>query len=321
MNEKRQVKVVRKVNKKSVATLVIVITIIIAIFVYASLYKSLDNTNTNNNTNNNGSSGNTQKDDTPKELTEEEKKLKELNNINEKLSFFKNENIDRYIAYKNKNPDLDLEKVIVYVNIGLDNEFYTNVKDSPYKQTNTIIVNKFYSVGSDYVPEDLETINSMYSSKTSKMTKDAKNAFEELAKNAKKEGYIVRAVSTYRDYAYQTRLYNNYAKSDGTEKADRYSARAGYSEHQTGLAVDVDNANLSYTSFGSTKEFEWMKNNSYKYGFILRYTKENEFITGYKDEPWHYRYVGVEIAKYIQEHPMTYEEYFVRFLDNKKIDQ
>lgn len=247
--------------------------------------------------------------------TEEEIKLDKLNNINKKISFFKMEYIDRYIAYKDKNPDLDIEKVIVYVNIGLDQEFYTNVNDSPNKYNNKVLVNKYNYLGEDYVPKNLTKIDSKYSSDEKYMEKDAATSFEEMAKQAKKEGYNIRAVSTYRSFKYQTSLYNRYASSDGKEKADTYSARAGYSEHQTGLAVDVDNINTSYTSFGLTKEFEWMKENSYKYGFILRYTKETEFITGYVNEPWHYRYVGKEIALYIHNNPMTYEEYYVRFLD------
>ena len=244
-----------------------------------------------------------------------QEKLDKLDNINTKLDFFKNENIDRYLAYKEKNPDMDLEKVIVYVNIGLDNEFYTNIKNSPYTGTNTVITNKYYKLDSNYEPKGLTEINSAYSSGSRKMVKDATNAFNELAAAAKKEGYTIRAVSTYRSFSYQKDLYSRYANNDGVKKADTYSARAGHSEHQTGLAVDVDNNREVYTSFGNTKEFTWMKNNAYKYGFILRYTKENEWITGYKDEPWHYRYVGKDIAKYIQENPMTYEEYFVRFLD------
>ena len=137
-----------------------------------------------------------------------------------------------------------------------------------------------------------------------------------MASAAKEEGYTIRAVSTYRSYSYQNTLYNNYANRDGYEKADTYSARPGYSEHQTGLAVDVDNAKISYTSFGQTKEFAWMKENAHKYGYILRYTKENEFITGYMNEPWHYRYVGVEIAtKMKNENISSYEEYYFMYLD------
>ncbi len=247
---------------------------------------------------------------------EENEKLKKLDYINEKLDFFKMDYIDRYISYKEKNSNLDLEKVIIYVNIGLDNDYYTNIKDSPNKYTNTVLSNKYYYLGEDYVPKELTTIDSKYAVSDDKyMEKEAAKAFINLAKDAKNEGYTILASSTYRSYKYQTGLYNRYKEQDGKEKADTYSARAGYSEHQTGLAVDVTNGSVSYTKFGTTKEFKWMQENAYKYGFILRYTKETEFITGYINEPWHYRYVGKEIAEYIQNNPMTYEEYYVRFLE------
>ena len=280
------------------------------IFLITNHNKKEDN-NDNNSSNN---SENTVIEETPTPNPNQEKYDK-LGNVNKKIDFFKDEYLDRYIEYKEKHPEYDNETVVVYVNIGLDQEFYTNRKDSPFKYTNTVLCNKYYYLGSDYVPKDLTTINNNYSSGNKQMTKDATLAFEEMAKDAKKDGYTIRAVSTYRSYSYQENLYNNYASQDGKAKADTYSARPGYSEHQTGLAVDVDNAKVTYTKFGTTKEFGWMKDNAYKYGFILRYTKETEFITGYMNEPWHYRYVGKDIAKYIYEHPMTYEEYYVRFLD------
>ncbi len=290
--------------------LLVLILLIGIIYIITNNNKESNNENNKNNINNNETE--------PEPILDSNKeKLEKLGNINKELDFFKMEYLDRYISYKDKHPELDNETIIVYVNIGLDNSFYTNVEDSPNKHTNTVLSNKYYFLGDDYVPKDLVTINNNYSSGDKKMTKDAAKAFEEMARDAKKAGYNVRAVSTYRSYSYQQNLYNNYAKSDGKEKADTYSARPGYSEHQTGLAVDVDNTKVSYTKFGTTKEFGWMKDNCYKYGFILRYTKETEFITGYMNEPWHYRYVGKDIAKYIYEHPMTYEEYYVRFLENK----
>ena len=303
----------RKNKKGNKATLIVflIIIIVIVIISYFFFFKEdkIKETGNNNNT------GDVIKKEEKKELTEYEKKLEKLDNINTKINFFKAENIDRYIAYKEKNTDFDIEKCIVYVNIGLDKEFYSDIKDSPNKNTNIVLANKYYSLGEDYVPNNLTKIDSRYSSGDRYMQSDATKAFNELAQAAQKEGYTIRAVSTYRSYSYQNGLYTRYANQDGTEKADTYSARAGHSEHQTGLAVDVDNAKLSYTSFGNAKEFNWMKENAYKFGFILRYTKENEWITGYKDEPWHYRYVGVEISTYIHNNPMTFEEYFVRFLD------
>ena len=102
---------------------------------------------------------------------------------------------------------------------------------------------------------------------------------------------------------------NNYVKEKGVHYADMASARAGHSEHQTGLAVDIADLSLDYDNFESTKEFNWIKKNAHKYGFILRYPKAKFHITGFKYEPWHYRYVGVNIATYIYQNNLTLEEY------------
>ncbi len=146
----------------------------------------------------------------------------------------------------------------------------------------------------------------------------AKDAFEEMAKDAKKDNMSIIAMSTYRSYEYQVNLYNNYAKADGKEKADTYSGRPGYSEHQTGLAVDVYNGKESYTNFEVTEEFKWMQENAYKYGFILRFPKDKTKETGYEYESWHYRYVGKEIAEKINKNKISYEEYYAKYLQNKK---
>lgn len=142
-----------------------------------------------------------------------------------------------------------------------------------------------------------------------KLVNYAADAFEEMAKAAEKDNYKLIAMSTYRSYDYQVTLYNNYKNSDGQEKADTYSGRPGFSEHQTGLAVDIYNGKTDYTNFEKTEEFNWMQKNAYKYGFILRFPKDKEKETGYQYESWHYRYVGKEIAKYIHNKNITLEEY------------
>lgn len=240
--------------------------------------------------------------------------LDKLNNVHEKIDFFNINRLDEYIEYKEKNSNISDEMVVVYVNIGLNRAFYTDIIPSKNPTNLLVLTNKYNFLEASYVP-DLETINSKYSGGTQRLRKDARVAFEKLAADAKEAGYSIYAMSTYRSYDYQKTLYNNYAAKDGTTNADRYSARPGHSEHQTGLAVDVADSSLEYYNFGYKKEFNWMKENAYKYGFILRYTQETEWITGYLNEPWHYRYVGEEVATYIQHNPMTYEEYYVRFLE------
>lgn len=246
----------------------------------------------------------------------EQKELTEIEKAKNELKYYKDENAKEYEEYRQKNPDLSIEKVITNVNIGLNNKYYTNTKPSKYLNTEKILVNKYNYVTEDYIPENLQIVSSKYSSKTVKLVNYAKEAFEELAAAAEKENYTINAMSSYRDYAYQNTLYNNYAKKDGYDNADTYSARPGYSEHQTGLAVDIDNKKEYFTNFEKTKEYEWMQNNAYKYGFILRFPKDKVLETGYEYESWHYRYVGKEIAKYIHDNNMCYEEYYAQNLDN-----
>ena len=128
--------------------------------------------------------------------------------------------------------------------------------------------------------------------------------------DAYNEGLYLYIRSPYRSYNTQNNLYERYAAQDGYDEADTYSARPGYSEHQTGLAFDVTSKSTTLGTFENTEEFKWMKNNAYKYGFILRYPKGKENITGYIYESWHYRYVGKDVAKYIYENDLTFEEYY-----------
>lgn len=239
----------------------------------------------------------------------EGEKLKKLNNINEKIDYFNMEYIDRYLAYKEKNTDMDITQVIKNVNMQLDKERYKDITSAKNLNTNKILVNKYY-YADNYIPNNLETINTKYALNGMKMVKEAKEAFENLSKNAAKEGLNIIAMSTYRSYNYQVNLYNRYVKEDGKEKADTYSGRPGHSEHQTGLAVDVYNKKENYTNFEKTKEFNWMMEHAHEYGFILRFPKDKEKETGYIYESWHYRYVGLDAAKYIKENNISFEEYY-----------
>ena len=232
-----------------------------------------------------------------------------------KYTYFNIDNIDRYISYKEKT-QYDIEKCITYVNIGLDKEYYTDYKTVSDPNNILALVNKYSFLPSDYEPKDLVTLGSNYSLTNVKMRSVAASSFEELSSDASAIGLSILGMSGYRSYSYQENLYNRYKKND-PKNVDTYSARPGASEHQTGLALDVATKTTTYTDFGKTKEYEWLKINAHKYGFIIRYTKNNTDITGYKQEEWHIRYVGEEAAKYIYENKITYDEYYVKFLENK----
>ncbi len=158
----------------------------------------------------------------------------------------------------------------------------------------TLIANKTYALPSNY---------------GSGLTSITTTAFNKMREAAKKEGLNIYVSSGFRSYQRQNTIYNNYVARDGKTKADRYSARAGHSEHQTGLAFDV---NTISSAFDDTKEAKWLSANCYKYGFILRYPKDKENETGYMYESWHFRYVGEELATklYNNGNWITLESYF-----------
>lgn len=237
------------------------------------------------------------------------KKLEKLNNINKKISYFNEEYLDRYIAYKEKNKDLNDKQIIKNVNMNLDKKFYENKKEAINQNTELVLVNKYNYLKEDFIPENLQSINSNYALGNMKLVSYAKEAFEKLSHAAKQEKLNIIAMSTYRSYNYQVNLYNRYVENDGKEAADTYSGRPGHSEHQTGLAVDVYNIKETYTNFENTKEFTWMQEHAHEYGFILRFPKDKVNETGYQYESWHYRYVGKEIAKYIKDNKISFEEY------------
>jgi LAS superfamily LD-carboxypeptidase LdcB len=155
-----------------------------------------------------------------------------------------------------------------------------------------LIANKTYSLPSDYNPGVDST---------------AKGALNKMIAAAKKDGITLTIVSGFRSYSTQKSIYNNYVSRDGKAEADRYSARPGYSEHQTGLAFDMNSLSQS---FENTPEGKWLAANCYKYGFIIRYQKSKESITGYMYEPWHVRYLGTELAEKVYDSGLCLEEYF-----------
>lgn len=155
-----------------------------------------------------------------------------------------------------------------------------------------LIANKTYALPSSYAPGDL--LPEVY------------EAFYELQAAARSDGLSIYISSGYRSYDLQSSLYSRYCARDGQAAADRYSARPGHSEHQTGLAMDVNEIS---DAFIGTPEAIWLQDHAHEYGFIIRYMKDKEDITGYKYEPWHIRYLGVDVATEVYESGLCLEEY------------
>ena len=170
----------------------------------------------------------------------------------------------------------------------------------------TVCVNKNRTLSSDYKPEDLvlPNVRTMNSKNSLYMREEAARALEALFNAAEEEGLYLYAVSGYRSYRTQKSIYNPYSG---------YSAPPGASEHQLGLAMDITLAEYGgklYVKFGQSEEGVWVKENAHKYGFIIRYLEGKEDITGYNYEPWHLRYLGINLATELYERGITLEEYY-----------
>ncbi len=224
------------------------------------------------------------------------------------------ENFIRYYKYYSNHPTTDPGAVICRVNIGLDKNHHDDAILINNPNTNTVLVNKLNRLPSNYTPQNLVTVERPYSSgRNHILNSEAFDHYKEMYNAAAKEGLYPKIISSYRTESQQRSLYNSYTVRYGSGHAQKYSAQPGYSEHQTGLAVDI---NSLYTSFENSKEYAWLKNNAHKFGFIERYPKNKEFITGYAYEPWHYRYVGVDVATVIHQQNITYEEYYATYIYN-----
>jgi D-alanyl-D-alanine carboxypeptidase len=167
-----------------------------------------------------------------------------------------------------------------------------------------VVVNKGRVLPSNYAP----VLDANYGIRV-----DASSGLADLIAAAGQAGYSLRLYSGYRSYSNQVSTYNGYVKTDGVAKADTYSARPGHSEHQTGLAVDLSSSSGKCTlqiCFGDLPEGQWLAANGYKFGFIVRYGKDQQDLTGYQYEPWHIRFVGKDLAAQIHQTGQTLEQFF-----------
>lgn len=179
-----------------------------------------------------------------------------------------------------------------------------------------VLVNKTHKLPSDYMPGDLTLPNVRFSFEGShekqNMREIAARALEELFIAAENEGIYLYAVSGFRSYSLQQSVNKAHVKRLGQAGADKISAKPGHSEHQTGLAMDVSSESVNFSllkSFGDTVEGKWIAENAHRYGFIIRYEKGKENLTGYNYEPWHLRYVGIDASWDIFENNLTLEAY------------
>lgn len=218
------------------------------------------------------------------------------------------ENSNRYTAYAQKNPEKTYEEVLIEVNLHLDEKNYKNITVSETPESLSVLVTKHYSLPRDYKPKNLVAVNRNYAQSGVMLRQECHDAFLAMAQDMEAAGLTPYIKSGYR---------TNSKRGDANSL---WYAWPGHSEHQTGLAFDLRKKNVTYKTmteykYQNTDEFAWLCNNAHRYGFILSFPKGKSEITGFNFEPWHWRYIGVDIATRMKALGIqTYHEYWASYL-------
>ena len=217
--------------------------------------------------------------------------------------------VDEKVSNNNYKKDYNLRDGEEIVGESSNGYLITKLNDIYYVD-GTLIVNKSYPLPSTYKPvSPYKEITKDYLYGGDYIEDYVMDAYLKMKEDASEEGIDLKITSGYRSYSVQVELYDNYAKRDGKDAADTYSARAGYSEHQSGLCFDLNGTNRDFIK---TKEGRWLNDNCYKYGFIIRFPSGKEEYTGYMYEGWHFRYVGIDLATILYNNGdwISLEEYY-----------
>ncbi len=233
--------------------------------------------------------------------------------INQK--YFIEKNLKEYLKYLEEDPTKKTKEIITIINTGIHKETYENIKKADISKKEQILVNKYYYLEENFPnEEELITVASKYAYANIKIRKEIYSHYQKMWESAKEDGITLIITSGYRSYEKQKKAYNSYSDTRGESYADKVAAHPGFSETQTGLAINLTAKGTTKADFANSDAYKWLQENAADYGFILRYPKEKENITLFKFEPCHYRYVGKKIAKQIKKENITFEEYYAYYL-------
>ena len=226
----------------------------------------------------------------PKENTQEVKTVKKKQTP--EISFYHQEYKERYDTYQKTHKDLSKKEVITLVNMNLD-------FDETYEPSDLVEINT-----------NAGTYGSSYSKHTAR--KVIYDDFQALKQACINKGFELYVTSGYRSTAWQKEIYNHMVETYSVERADETCSRPGHSEHTTGLGLDIALDQYKYEEVENHPQYQWFLSQLSNYGFILRYPKDKENLTGYSYEAWHIRYVGKELAQKIEKSGLTFDEYYAR---------
>ncbi|MBR1376654.1 MAG: M15 family metallopeptidase [Bacilli bacterium] len=226
-----------------------------------------------------------------------------------KGKYYIDNNLEKYLDYYDANKDKSIDDIIAIINVHAEEEFYNIELETDTSKGIEMIVNKVYGLDKEYVPEDIVNVSNWYAYGEQKVSEEVYEQYKLMFNAAKKENLTLIINDSYRSYEEQEKTHKRYG--------DDYAARPGHSEHNTGLAVDIIGPTSTGDTFEDSSEYQWLQEHAHEYGFILRYPKDKEYLTGYEYESWHYRYLGVELATKVHDSGITYDEYYAYYLDNK----
>ncbi len=219
---------------------------------------------------------------------------------------------------KSTVPILTAHDVVALVNTNHDQPFYTTAQPAKVSQREQVLVNQYYYLTPDYRP-NLLPLDHHYGDPELQIEAEAYQHFRDMFQAASDTGLILYVTSGYRSYEEQVAAFAHYATEKEAKQA--HAAKPGFSEHQTGYALDIFAPGATKATFRFTPEARWLAMFAYRFGFILRYPEGKEDLTGFPYEAWHYRYVGVDLAKKVQESGLTYEEYWAFYIDRSNASQ
>lgn len=250
-----------------------------------------------------------------KELTKDEinklltmKKNSDIVNLTkEKYFIFKN--LDKYLEYKKENEGKKNNEIVAIINTEANVDWMDNEKKTDTSKGSLMLVNRIYGLPSDYEPDDIVDVPSLYAYTGKKISNSILNDIISLIEAGKEEGYTFVVSDGYRSYKEQENIYNNYKNSFGESEADIYVAKPGHSDYQTGMSFDLMPYNKVIDNPTESEEYKWLKENAHKYGFIFRFPKDKEKLTRFKSSTWRLRYVGTEASTVIHNENLCLEEY------------
>ncbi len=231
-----------------------------------------------------------------------------------KEKYFIYSKLDEYLKYKEKNKKKEYSKIVQLINVEMHIDWLDNQKETDVSKNELMLVNRIYGLSSDYVPEDLVDVPTQFAYSGKKLSQGVLDIVIELINAGKETGYTFVISDGYRSYEEQKEIYDSYADYYGISETDTFVARPGHSEYQTGMTFDLKPYNKIIDDVNNNEEYLWLRENAYKYGFIFRFEKEDEHLTGFSENSWRLRYVGKDAASVIKNEGICFEEYYAYYV-------